>query len=142
MKRALLAGRLILGIVFLYAAYTKLNAPWLVFAVSINSYQVVPLNLIEPIARTLPWFELLLGLLLLSGLWLRWVGLVCTGLLGFFFVLMVRSFAIGLQIDCGCFGPGEALGPKTLVRDGTLLALSLAVTVFAFLKPKPSPVNG
>lgn len=133
MKRALLVGRLILGAVFLYAAYTKLNAPWLVFAVSINSYQVVPLNLIEPIARTLPWFELVLGLLLLSGFLLRWVGVVCSGLLGFFFVLMIRSFAIGLQIDCGCFGPGEALGPKTLVRDGTLLALSIAVTVVAFM---------
>ena len=45
---------------------------------------------------------------------------------------MVRSYVVGLKIDCGCFGPGEALGPKTLARDGSLLALAIAVTVGAF----------
>jgi hypothetical protein len=46
---------------------------------------------------------------------------------------MIRSWAAGLKIDCGCFGPGEALGPKTLVRDGSLVALSIAVTIGAFV---------
>ena len=35
---------------------------------------------------------------------------------------------MGLQIDCGCFGPGEALGPKTLARDFSMLVLAVAVT--------------
>lgn len=133
MKRALLiVGRLILAGVFIYAAYTKLRAPWLQFAVSLNSYKILPDNLLEPIARILPWCELALGLAILSGVLLRWSALIGTLLLGFFFAVMIRSYAAGLQIDCGCFGPGEALGPKTIIRDGLLLALSVALTWTAF----------
>ena len=133
MKRAaILAARLILGAILAYAAWTKLRAPWPQFAVSINSYEVVPLTWLEPLARTLPWVEMALGLGLISGIALRWFGLASSLLLGFFFALMIRSWAIGLNIDCGCFGPGEALGPMTMLRDGTLVALALAVTVAGF----------
>jgi putative oxidoreductase len=129
---ALLLGRLILAGVFIYAAYTKLRAPWLQFAVSLSSYKILADNLLEPIARILPWCELALGIAILSGIWLRWFALIGSLLLGFFFAVMVRSYAMGLQIDCGCFGPGEALGPKTMIRDGLLLALAIAVTLGAF----------
>ena len=133
MKRAIiLAARLILGATLVYSAWTKLSAPWPQFAVSINSYQVVPLTWLEPLARTIPWVELFLGLGLLSGILQRWFGLASALLLGFFFSLMVRSWAIGLQIDCGCFGPGEALGPMTMLRDGSLVALALIVTIAGF----------
>ena len=133
MKRAILiAMRMILGAVLVYAAWTKLRAPWPQFAIAINSYQVVPLTWLEPLARILPWVELTLGVGLISGLLLRWFGLASSLLLGFFFSLMIRSWAIGLNIDCGCFGPGEALGPMTMLRDGALVALAVAVTIAAF----------
>jgi hypothetical protein len=57
--------------------------------------------------------------------------MAAAGLLGVFFTLMIVSFARGLTIDCGCFGPGEALGPKTLLRDGTLLLLAIVLAVLA-----------
>ncbi len=133
LKRALLLiGRLIIGAVIVYAAYAKLRGPWLQFAVSLNAYGILPESALEPVARTLPWGELALGIAILSGVWLRWFGTIASLMLGFFFILMVRSYAAGLKIDCGCFGPGEALGPKTLLRDGVLLALALAVTIGAF----------
>ena len=34
-------GRLILSVVFVYAAWTKLRQPWEVFALSIDSYAVL-----------------------------------------------------------------------------------------------------
>ena len=49
-----------------------------------------------------------------------------------FFAVMVRSYAMGLQIDCGCFGPGDALSWKTLVRDGLLTGVAVALAVFSF----------
>jgi hypothetical protein len=55
---------------------------------------------------------------------------------------MTRSYLAGQQISCGCFGIGEALSPRTLVRDGLLLALSFAVTFGAILAaraPRKSP---
>jgi uncharacterized membrane protein YphA (DoxX/SURF4 family) len=131
-SKLLIAGRLILGAIFVYAAYAKLKAPWLEFAGSLNAFEILPESALEPVAKTLPWCELALGVALISGIWQRWFSLIASLLLAFFFSVMVRSYAIGLKIDCGCFGPGDALGPKTLARDFSMLALAVAVTVGSF----------
>ncbi|MFN0171315.1 MAG: MauE/DoxX family redox-associated membrane protein [Bryobacteraceae bacterium] len=128
----IVALRLLIGGVFLYAAYTKLKDPWLVFALSIDAYQLLPSWAVFFVARTLPWAELLLGLWLVSGIGLRYASAAGSALLAFFFAIMVRSYAKGLTIDCGCFGLGDALGPKTLIRDGLLLAAAVGLCVLAF----------
>jgi uncharacterized membrane protein YphA (DoxX/SURF4 family) len=133
MKRiALIVGRLALGVIFLLAAYAKLKAPWIVFWGSLNDFGILPDWALEPIAKTLPWAELALGMALISGIWQRWFALMAALLLGLFFAVMVRSYAVGLKIDCGCFGPGEQLGPRTLARDFSMLALAIWVTVGSF----------
>ena len=129
----LLAGRLILGGVFVYAAYSKLSQHWSLFAMTINSYQMVSERIGIFLAHTLPWFELALGLLLLTGWALRWTAAAASALLLFFFSVMLRAYLKNLAIFCGCFGIGEQLGPRTLARDGSLAALALAVTVGAVL---------
>lgn len=142
----LLLGRVALAAVFLVAAYAKLKPqggmPWspasvnislAMFAMQVDSYQMLPVNAVNFVAHALPPFELFLGLWLLSGIALRFSSLITTLLLGGFFSVMVRTFALGLEVSCGCFGPGEQLGTKTLLRDGALLALSLAVFIGAFL---------
>jgi putative oxidoreductase len=126
-KIPLLIGRLILAAIFLYAAWVKLKEPWWMFAASIDSYQMVPPSISIFIARTLPWFELLLGLLLVIGFRLRWVAIASSALLLFFWLSMLRAWLKGMEIDCGCFGPGEAVSPKTLLRDGGMMALALFV---------------
>ena len=68
----LLPGRIALAAIFIAAGYLKLREPWLQFAVSLNSFKILPDSALEPIARTLPWCELALGLAILSGVWLRW----------------------------------------------------------------------
>ena len=105
--------RLLLGGVLLYAAYTKLRDPWEVFAMSIAAYGLLPEWAVLVAARTLPWLEVALGGLVIGGYALRYTSLAITGLLGTFLAIMLFSFARGLGIDCGCFGPGEALGPRT-----------------------------
>ncbi len=126
--------RVLLGGIFIYAAWTKLRAPWELFAMSIDSYQILPLRAVELVARSLPWFELLVGILLMAGLWLRSAAVATSLLLGVFFGLMVRAYATGQEINCGCFGPGELISWKTLLRDGSLLAGSLALTWMAFAR--------
>jgi uncharacterized membrane protein YphA (DoxX/SURF4 family) len=132
--------RLLLAAVFLYAAYTKLRQSWLIFAMSVDSYHLLPEWAVLAVARTLPWLELLLGLMLLAGLWLRWTALAASLQLLFFFSVMLLSYSKGMGIDCGCFGVGEALGPKTLARDGALLACSITLTVLAFAARRRSLV--
>ena len=127
--------RLALGAVFLYAAYTKLRQSWLLFALSIDSYQLLPEWAVLTLARTLPWLELALGLLLIAGFWLRYVSIVATMVLGVFFGVMIVSYVKGAGIDCGCFGVGEALSMKTLARDGGLLLASVALIALSRCRP-------
>jgi len=129
----LLAGQIVLACIFIAAGYLKLREPWLQFAVSINSLKIVPDNMLELFARTLPWIELILGIVILTGVWLRWSAAAGSVMLAVFLSVLVRSYALGMQVDCGCFGSGEPLGPKTLARDGLMLALALSVTIGAFL---------
>ena len=133
MRRGLLIlGRLALAGVFLWAAIAKLRDPWMLFAMQLDTMHVLPDAAVTFVARTLPWFELLLGVLLVIGLKLRYVGSLATALLVAFFSVMVLLYLRGFQGECGCFGPGEQLGPKTLTRDGALVLLSVWVTWEAF----------
>ena len=133
--RVTLALRVLLGAVFVYAAYTKLRQSWLLFALSIDSYQLLPEWAVFAVARTLPVFELALGILLIAGVWLRYLSVIAAGILGLFFSVMVVSYFRGAGIDCGCFGVGEPLSAKTLVRDGALLAAAIALVIYARRKP-------
>ena len=149
--RILLAvGRVALGAIFLVAAYTKLhfNGGWhfgdyqFFFAMAIDSYNMLPLWAVETMARVLPIFEAVLGAWLVSGLGLRWAGAITSALLLVFIGAMTRALILHIQIKCGCFGNDEPLTIWTLLRDSTLLVLSLAVTTGAFLiKKRQSTVS-
>jgi uncharacterized membrane protein YphA (DoxX/SURF4 family) len=130
-RAAVIALRLALAIVFLYAGYVKLREPWLVFAMAIDAYQILPEPAVLATARTLPWFELVLGLTLASGFALRYAAPAASVLLGAFFTIMLIAYSRGLAIDCACFGPGDIISLKTLARDGTLVAAAIALAVLA-----------
>jgi uncharacterized membrane protein YphA (DoxX/SURF4 family) len=143
----LLVGRVILAAIFLVAAYAKMKPqagmPWTVgsvrvslsmFAMGVDSYQLMPPWAVNAVAFLLPPFELLMGLWLLSGVALRFSSLIASVMIVGFIVAMWSAYERGLTISCGCFGPGELIGPKTLIRDGLeYLPLALAVLVGAFL---------
>jgi len=143
----LIAGRIVLGGIFIAAAYYKLeprvpSLPWstaamrtslAMFAMQVDSYQMLSPSQANFVAHMLPFFELLIGVWLVSGIWLRIPSLLTTLMLGGFLTAMIRAYALGLEINCGCFGPGEKVGPMSFLRDGSFFALSLAVTIGAFL---------
>lgn len=153
----LLAGRLVLGGIFLFAAYGKLrpvfSTPWTLaslkitpaslslsmmsFAMQVDSYHMLPTWGVMAVSHTLPWFELALGLLLVSGLGLRWTSLIATGLLGAFFLVLLHAYFLGLKINCGCFGPGaEPLNFTRLLIETGFVALAAGVTIGAFLRAR------
>lgn len=156
-KWLLIAGRVALGLIFLFAAYGKLRpvgtAPFtaasfkidgsslslsmMTFAMEVDSYQILPTWGVMAVSHTLPWLELGLGVLLLAGIGLRWVSLVTTALVALFLGVIVHSYLAGLEINCGCFGPGaEPLGGLTILRDSTFLALAGGVTIGAFVRAR------
>ena len=131
-----LALRIVLGSVWLYAAWTKLHESWRLFAMSVDGYHVLPEWAVPLVARGLPWIELAIGLLLIIGLGLRYVSLAGAALLAVFFSAMVIAQAHGLTIDCGCFGPGDQLSGWTLLRDGALLAAAIGLAFLCWKTAK------
>src|SRR3977135_2922048 len=67
----MLVLRIALGAIFVYAGYVKLRDPWQLFAAGIASYEILPMWAVKIVAQTLPWFEVLIGLLLMVGRWFQ-----------------------------------------------------------------------
>jgi uncharacterized membrane protein YphA (DoxX/SURF4 family) len=128
--------RIALGAILVYSAWSKLKDSWALFAMAVDSYQVLPLWGVQWVARTLPWVELLIGVLLIVGRWMRVATVGCSLLLLAFFGLMVRAHLKGMEINCGCFGPGEAISWRTLLRDGAMVVGSLLLTAATMLRSR------
>ena len=136
LRGILLAIRVVLGAVFVYGGYVKLQTPWALFGMAIDSYHLVPLRYIEPLARTIPWFEVVVGLLLIFGRFMRISTAAVSLTLAVFFAAMLHAFLNHQEINCGCFGPGEPISKWTLLRDGSMLAGSLFLTWMALRGPR------
>ena len=158
LRRAIIwIGRLVLGAIFIYAGYSKLFLPnnnlWpffvLKFSISTNisnfAIQVEAFKLLPPwgvqfVAHTLPFAEIILGLLVLIGWRLRiWASFLTLIMLGFF-VVVTRAYLLHMSINCGCFATPEPIGPRKIVEDAALSALALLMTYFAFVEARhPHP---
>jgi uncharacterized membrane protein YphA (DoxX/SURF4 family) len=149
----LVVGRVLLAAIFLIAAYGKLKPqfamPWSaasiktslsMFAMQVDSYQMLPPPAVNFVAHLLPFFELFLGLWLLSGIALRFSSLLATLAFCGFMLAIYSAYHRGLGINCGCgIGPVEQVGPGALIRDGLkFLPLSLAVMIGSFLLQRKS----
>jgi len=108
----LLVLRIVLGGVFLYAGTTKVINPQ-AFADSIATFKILPPQLINLVALGLPPFEILLGLMLISGWKVCAASLALGGLATVFGLALGQAILRGLPVDCGCFGSGEPSALKT-----------------------------
>jgi uncharacterized membrane protein YphA (DoxX/SURF4 family) len=124
-------ARLFLGALFLYAGYAKLQEPFL-FEMAVDSYQMLPPWAVIAVARTLPWLEVVLGMVLISGWKLAYFASFTTLLLGFFLAMMAISYARGVEATCGCFGFGEPVSAYTLARDTALFGVALFLAVHSW----------
>jgi len=132
LKVALVVLRVVLGGIFIYAGYVKLKEPWQLFAAGVASYEILPMWAVEIVAKTLPWFEVALGVVLISGFFFRTSSTIIAGLLTVFFGLIVRAYVQGKEINCGCFGGNEPISPLTMLRDGSMLAGAVFLCVMAY----------
>jgi uncharacterized membrane protein YphA (DoxX/SURF4 family) len=158
LRRAVIwIGRLILGSIFIYAGYSKAFLPntnyWpffiLKFSLTMNlsnfAAQVEAFKLLPPwgvqfVAHTLPFTEMILGLLVLIGWRLRiWATLLTLIMLGFFSVVL-RAYLLHMNINCGCFAKPEPINLQKVLEDAALAALAIAMTVLAFIEARlPHP---
>lgn len=93
-----------LGGIFIYSAWTKLLAPQ-TFAVLLDAYGLVPQALLLPMAVMLPALEMVAGIGLLFDIHGSLAAI--TGLLLLFVAILGYGIRMGLDVDCGCFGPDD-----------------------------------
>jgi len=106
-----------LGIIFIYAGSTKLPEPE-IFAVLIEAYGIVPEGLLMPVAIGLPMLEVIAGIGLMLDI--RGSMPLITGLLVLFITILGYGIWMGLDVDCGCFDPGD---PEAEAFHGLRLSL-------------------
>jgi uncharacterized membrane protein YphA (DoxX/SURF4 family) len=141
--------RLLLGAFFVFASLDKIASP-AAFAKIVYQWQVigpVPSNLV---AVTLPWIEIVAGLLLIAGVWKRESALVIALMLVVFIVAAGSVMARGIDVEnCGCVSLAKAGAPTTWPPAwmkgvgwflvGRNLVLLAAALVIVFLSPLQRP---
>lgn len=94
--------RLGLGVVFIAASLDKIQNPQN-FAENIANYRLVPYPFINLIAIVLPWVEIITGVLLVAGIWIKTNAVIISGMLVAFSVAISQALLRNLDISCGCF---------------------------------------
>ncbi len=118
-----------LGGLFCLAAFKKLQDPQS-FAEAIKGFKVLDANefghLIITGAFTIPWIELVAGVLLVLGFWTRASALTLGLALVGFIAALISVITRGLNASCSCFGDlnlvcGHEIGWCQVIRNLVLL---------------------
>ena len=128
--------KILLGMLFLYAAIDKIYFP-VKFAEVIYHYKLAPLWMLNICAIIVPWIEIGLGVLLLFDVWSEIASVVLI-LLTFAFIIMIASaMARGLNIECGCFSldsHNSYVGWKRIIEDILMIAAGWFILQFEYKK--------
>lgn len=125
-----LVCRLTLGGVLFVAGYLKVDKLE-VSQMAVRSYELLPIPIANFLGQTLPFFEIVIGLLLIVGAATRAVAALGGFTMFVFIIAIAQAWARGLNIDCGCFGGGGAVDPgqtrylQEILRDAGLVAMAL-----------------
>ncbi len=125
-----LVCRLTLGGVLFVAGYLKVDKLE-VSQMAVRSYELLPIPIANFLGQTLPFFEVVIGLLLILGAATRVVAALGGFTMFIFIVAIGQAWARGLNIDCGCFGGGGTVAPgetrylQEILRDAGLVAMAL-----------------
>jgi len=115
-----MGARIAVGVVLLFAGGAKLGQPaWPATAAAFGA---------PPwLTPVLPWGELILGALLVSGIGLPWTALTAAALLAGFAVAVGLRVRRGDAVPCGCFGETspQPVGRDTVLRNVLLVALAV-----------------
>jgi putative oxidoreductase len=135
--KILVACRVVLGALFIWAAVTKLP-DMAAFAQDVANYRVVPPALVPFVASAVVGIEILAGAALVIGWMARPAAMVIAGLLTVFIAFISQALLRGIDLRCGCFGGDEPASWWTVARDLAMLAAAVLVA----RAPAPVPVGG
>ncbi len=100
-------GRLLLGSLLIFAGAVKVgHASDLASAIA--GFRLLSAAAVAPLAIILPYFEILLGLYLVAGLFTRIAAAIATAQFVIYAAAIASAIVRGIPANCGCFGPGDA----------------------------------
>ena len=106
-----------LGAIFIAAALPKIADPPS-FAHMIYNYRILPGGLINISALVMPWVEILAGLALVIGVWVKPARWIITLMLVTFMIAIAINLGRDNAIDCGCFDTSAAnKTPEERIKD-------------------------
>jgi uncharacterized membrane protein YphA (DoxX/SURF4 family) len=131
--------RIALGGLFIYAGASKLPDLEQFFG-DVHHFGLTPWDVSMALAMFLPWVEIVAGLAVLVGRWLRNGGLLIVGALSLVFLVAIGSaWWRGLDLTCGCFGKEENATnfPRHLALNAGMLLACVALAWIQSLRRKP-----
>ncbi|HMK65845.1 MAG TPA: MauE/DoxX family redox-associated membrane protein [Thermodesulfobacteriota bacterium] len=129
------ACRLFLGGIFVYAGITKLANP-LQFSAAMEGYRILSPEGVIWFTGIIPWLEIILGMGLFCGLWVRCFAASAGLLLFLFLLIMGATYLRGIEADCGCFGVGEKISALTLIRDTLFILPAVYLSLRSGNRPR------
>ncbi len=118
-----------LALMFFMAARHKLGDNQR-FEAQLGAYQIVPAPLLRISARTLPWIEMSLVVLLLIPFTRSFAASIAATLLVVYALAMAVNISRGRsEIDCGCGDKPQTLSVMLLVRNAVLASGSLLLVM-------------
>jgi len=134
-------ARLILGLVLIVAGALKVTKPG-ASANAVHAYQVLPYDVGTYVGYALPIVEIIVGLLLVLGLFTRVAAVLGTLLMVVFITGIGQAWARGLTIDCGCFGGGGPVNANQ-TKYGLEIARDVGLALCgAWLVRRPASLAG
>lgn len=94
--------RIILGAILIYSSLDKIDNR-VEFIKIVNHFHILPAVVVNLFAITLPWVELLTGLFLIVGKYVKAASLLYSVLLVVFIVALLQAELRGINTNCGCF---------------------------------------
>lgn len=145
-------ARLALAVILAWAGFAKASSPAM-SVLAVKGYQLVPDAAATIVGYGLPFLELALAVLLLTGLGTRIAAIGAAALFVVFIAGIASAWARGLSIDCGCFGgggqidPADTRYPQEILRDVGILVLAgwaavMPASRFAFDRVVPGRAPG
>lgn len=134
----LLAARILLGGIFLYAGVVKASASE-EFALALIPFSILPESWTGTVAVVLAWTEIIAGVLILLPKVHRAGSALILFLLLLFIGVLTWALANDIIVSCGCFGgddaPSAAAMRMAIFRD-IALAAAAAFSLFANFRQK------
>ena len=128
--RTIRVSQIAIGILMAWAGLAKIG-DLRGFAEQLHNFRMIPIPIENLIAISLPWIELVAALALVFGIRARAGAILVALMLAAFTTAVSVAMVMGLDIECGCFGTGDAtrVGLQKLVENVGLTALALVALI-------------